>query len=113
MLILLGSDVEMPQLQKMHATAYTLTGTTATGCETRDGICATGDPDLIGKTVILYQRDGDSIGEYIGTYECLDTGCKPNVIDVWCDGKAEAQKFMDRVYENGCAGKIYVQILEE
>jgi len=102
-----------PEMYEMHATAYILTGTTASGEETRDGICASGRREWIGKTVIVYQRNTDgSLGSYIGTYEVLDTGCKKNVIDVWCDGMPEAKKFMKRVYENGCKGKIYVQVID-
>ena len=82
-------------MYKMHATAYILTGKTASGEETRHGICATGRREWLGKTVELYQRTPDGIGEYIGTYECLDTGCKRNVIDVWCDGMEEAQAFIN------------------
>lgn len=100
-------------LYEMHATAYTLTGITASGQETRHGICASGNREWLGKTVIIYQRTPDNdIGECIGYYEVLDTGCSKHVIDVWCDGKDEAQKFMDKVYENGCKGKIYVQLID-
>ena len=99
-------------MYKMHATAYCLDGITASGAPVRKGICATGDKRHLGETAILYQRLPDgSIGEIIGIYEVADTGCSEYVIDVWCP-EAECQAFMDRVYEDGCKGKIYVQFLE-
>lgn len=104
-------QIEIPDPMPMHATAYVLTGTTASGEETRDGICASAHKEWIGKTVIMFQRNDDGIGELIGIYECLDTGCASNVIDVWCDGMNEAQEFMDRVYEDECAGRVYVQVI--
>ena len=101
-----------PQLIKAHATAYCLPGKTASGTEVREGICAMSDSSLIGKTAIVYQRNPDgSLGEYIGTYEIEDTGCADNVIDVWCE-EDDCQSFMDTVYENGCKGKVFVQIIE-
>ena len=102
-----------PELIKGHATAYCLEGITATGKEVRKGICATGRREWLGKTAIIYQRKPDgSIGQIIGIYEVEDTGCKESVIDVWCP-KEECQDFMNRVYEDGCQGRIWIQILEE
>lgn len=96
-----------------HATAYCLPGITASGQQVRHGICAMHDKELIGKTVIIYKRLPDgSIGETIGIYEVLDTGCKKNVVDVWCEDLEECQEFMNKVYEDGCKGKIWIQIIE-
>ena len=101
-----------PILIKAHATAYCLPGRTASGTEVREGICAMSDPSLIGMTAVVYQRMPDgSIGNYIGTYEIEDTGCSDNVIDVWCT-EEDCQGFMDKVYENGCKGKVFVQIVD-
>lgn len=102
-----------PELFKGHATAYCLDGITATGTQVRKGIAATGRKEWVGKTCVLYQRLPDeSIGQIIGIYEIEDTGCKPSVIDVWFP-EDECQGFMDRVYEDGCKGRIYIQIIEE
>lgn len=98
-----------PVLIKMRATAYDLKGVTASGDEARPGICASGHKEWIGKTIVMYQRNGEEIGDFIGIYECLDTGCNDNVIDVWND---VPQDFMNIVYRNGCQGKIWVQILD-
>lgn len=106
-----------PKIMEAHATAYCVSGTTYSGQETREGICA-GKKEWIGKTIIVYQKlPGGEIGDLIGYYECLDTG-KTNglktgkVIDIWCPDLEACQKLMDRVYENGCKGKIYIQVLE-
>lgn len=110
--ISVNADSEEPNLIKAHATAYCLPGKTANGTEVREGICAMSDPSLIGMTAVVYQRlPGGSIGSYIGTYEIEDTGCSDNVIDVWCT-EEDCQSFMDSVYENGCKGKVYVQIVD-
>ena len=100
-----------------HATAYCVSGVTASGEITRTGICAGAD-EYMGKLVILYQRLPDgSVGDKIGIYECLDTGGNPGikkgeVIDVWCPDLDSCQEFMDAVYEDGCQGKIYMQIFD-
>lgn len=106
------------QYTKGHATAYCLPGTTASGLPVQDGICAMNrklvkENDLFGKYVVLYQRLPDgSVGEEIGTYLIADTGCKKTVVDVWCSDLKKCQEFMNRVYEDGCKGKIYYQIME-
>lgn len=106
-----ASDNE-PVLIKAHATAYCLDGITASGTEVREGICAMSDSSLIGMTAVVYQRLPDgSIGDYIGTYEIEDTGCAANVIDVWCT-EEDCQSFMDKVYENGAKGKVFIQIVD-
>lgn len=103
---------EEPQLLMMRCTAYCIHGTTASGTPTRIGICATGRKELLGKTVILYRRlPGNEIGDYIGIYEVMDTGCREFVIDVWCP-EDECQDFMDSVYENGCQGKVWVEFVD-
>ena len=105
---------EEPQLLKMRSTAYCLQGITCTGKEVRPGICASGNKDLIGKTLILYQRLPDgSVGRMLGILECEDTGCSEYVIDTWMPDLEWCQEWMNVVYEDGCQGKIYVQVIEE
>jgi len=109
----LNADASKVNLLKMKATAYCIQGTTSTGIKTRKGICATGNSEWVGKTVVIYQRlPNEKVGDIIGIYEIEDTGCKPDVIDVWYPTLDECQGFMNRVYEDGCKGKIYVQILD-
>lgn len=109
---LASQPIEMPEMMPMKATAYILTGATASGEQTRHGICATGRSEWLGKRVFMYQRESDGSNEVIGAYEVLDTGCSAHVIDVWCDGMDEAQAFMNRVYEDECAGNVYVQLFD-
>lgn len=102
-----------PQLIKMKSTAYCLDGITASGQYVRKGICACGDRALFGKTVVVYQRLPDNkIGDIIGIYEVLDTGCASTVIDVWCQDLDACQEYMNRVYEDGCKGRVYVQVID-
>jgi len=102
-----------PTLIKMHATAYCLDGITASGEPVREGICASGHKEWIGKTVIIYQRlPNDEVGEIIAILEVKDTGCKDSVIDVWKPNLDECQEFMNRVYERNCKGKVFVQVID-
>lgn len=106
-----------PELLSVHATAYCVTGTMASGQQTRSGVCA-GKREWLGKQILIFQKlPGGEIGEYIGSYECLDTGGTPGlnngtVVDIWCPDLEGCQEFMDRVYENGCQGRVYIQVLE-
>lgn len=113
MITALSVKLSQPELIKAKATAYCLDNVTASGEWVRDGICATGNPDYFGKTIVMYQRLPDgSVGELIGIYECKDKGCAKTVIDVWTEDIDKAQSFMDRVYEDGCKGNIYIQVIE-
>ena len=99
-------------LIKGHATVYSLNGTTATGTPVRFGVCASGNRKLLGKFVILYQRlPDDSIGDLLGVYSVEDTGCKSNVIDIWCP-KEWQRPIINRTWENGCRGRIYYQVID-
>lgn len=85
----------------------------ANGEKVHTGACAMSDRKLLGKTVILYQRLPDGkIGKILGYYIVCDTGCKKNVIDVWMPDMDSCQEFMNLVYEDGCKGKIFYQIVE-
>lgn len=100
-------------LLKGFGTAYCLPGITASGEQVREGICASSKKEWIGKTIILYQRLPDgNVGEIIGIYECKDTGCKGSVIDVWFPDLDKCQEFMNRVYEDGCKGKVFIQVID-
>lgn len=106
-------DSIQPKLNEGHATAYCLQGTMANGDKVHSGVCAMSDKRMLGKTVIVYQRLADgSVGKQIGIYEVCDTGCKSSVIDVWMPDIEQCQEFMNLVYEDGCRGKIFYQIVE-
>lgn len=107
-----------PELQMMRATAYIgPTDTTYSGKPVYRGI-AGANKRHVGQTAIVYQRlPNNKIGKIIGIYEVEDTGDTPginndNVIDIWCPDLDECQYFMEKVYEDGCQGKVYVQWLE-
>ena len=109
---------EIPYLQKMHATAYLDTGRKCkSGVWPHEGVAGARE-DMIGKTAIVYQRlPGNKVGEMIGIYEIEDTGTTEgvingNVIDIWCPNMDACQDFMNRVYEDGCNGKVFVQLVE-
>ena len=107
-----------PELCMMRATAYADTGKqTKSGIWPYEGVAGARE-DLIGKTAIVYQRlPGNKIGELIGIYEIEDTGSTEgcingHVIDIWRPNLDECQLFMNRVYEDGCQGKVFVQFID-
>lgn len=59
----------------------------------------------------MYQRlPSGAVGKMIGIYEIEDTGAmSENVIDVW---QQNSQAFMDEVYEDGCQGKVFIQVID-
>lgn len=105
-----------PPLLKARATAYCIEGITASGEPTRNGICAA-KREWIGKTLVIYKRlPNGQIGDLIGIYECLDTGGDAieagKVIDIWCEDLDKCQDFMNQVYEDGCQGRVFIQIID-
>ena len=118
-LLLNSQDVHAAETDmiKGYATAYNQTGTMATGSETRKGVCA-GATEYSEKMIVLYQRLPDgSMGDYIGMYECLDTGGTDGlksgvVIDVWQPSLDAVQDFADITYANECKGRVYIQIID-
>lgn len=114
----LKANAQEPELRMMRATAYIGDSEwTYSGAHVRPGIAAMRKED-IGKTAIVYQRlPGNEIGEVIGIYEIEDTGsakgvANGNVIDIWYPDLDGCQSLMNRVYEDGCQGKVFVQVLE-
>lgn len=110
---------DQPTLIKGYATAYNgPTEYTCTGDHVRKGICG-GCEAYLGKTIILYQRlPGDEIGACLGIWECLDTGDSTDafkegrLIDVWCEDMEACQEFMNRVYEDGCQGHVWIEVIQ-
>lgn len=112
-------EPQEPTLVKMRATAYNDTGNlTYSGTKPHYGT-AGGCKDMIGKTIIMYQRlPNDEVGEIIGIFEIEDTGSakgarEGHVIDVWRPNVDECQEFMNRVYEDDCGGKVWVQFIDD
>lgn len=106
------------QLIKGVSTAYCIKGITRSGEITHEGICA-GSKEYLGKTIEIYQRLPDnSLGCHLGTFECKDTGNtnaikKGTCIDVWMPNMNMCQQWMDKVYADGCKGRIYFKIIEK
>ena len=120
MVILVNSGyiVGAEELIKGVSTAYCLQGITASGEITHEGICA-GAKEYLGKTIEIYQRLPDnSLGCHLGTFQCLDTGNtkaikKGTCIDVWMPNINKCQQWMNKVYADGCKGRIYFKIIEK
>ena len=91
-----------PRLLEFEATAYSVTGTTASGMQTRRGIVAA-DPTVlpIGSHIRVH-----GAGAYAGVYTVTDTGpgVKGHEIDIFIPDSAEAQRFGRR--------RVHVEILE-
>lgn len=94
--ILSGNTEPEPVYHSMIATAYCLTGSTATGTTPRAGIAAS-KREWFGKTVRVYKNQDGNIGELIGTYVIEDTGGKTiqngSVIDIWLPTEEECKQF--------------------
>lgn len=99
------SKVEKPELPEiewhsMIATAYCLTGTTATNTKARSGIAAS-KREWFGKTAMVYWNDNGSPGGLIGEYTIEDTGGEPiqngSVIDIWLPTESECFAFGRRL----------------
>jgi len=92
-----ASEVET---HKAWATAYNLTGTTATGTHTTEGRTVAGKREWFGSTLVMWIDDGDGLikpENYIGTYIVEDTGGetirKGYVLDVYISDYERAVEF--------------------
>lgn len=92
-----------PIIHQATATAYCITGTTATGTQTTEGRTVASKPEWFGKTMIIWEDDG--FGQikpenFIGIYEVEDTGGKTvrngSVIDVYISEYERAKQFGSR-----------------
>lgn len=98
-----NSKIEKPEREtqehtyhSMIATAYCLTGSTATGTTPRLGVAAS-IPAWFGRTVRVYTNNNGKPGKLIGTYTVEDTGGEPiqtgSVIDIWLPTEDECFQF--------------------
>ena len=111
---------EEGQVVRMLTTAYCHGTVTATGNRTRRGICAV-RREWIGKTALVWEcRDSDTMGEFLGFWECLDTGfgadsdCdgmwsiqEGRVIDMYFPTQEEVEEWMILT-----GGRVYVQLVD-
>ena len=88
-----AKDLKEPTYIPMEATAYCYGTTRCDGGRVRKGICAA-KPEWYGKTAAVFVNEDGKPGEFIGYYECLDTGSQDikdgKVLDIyhpdynWC-----------------------------
>lgn len=111
---------EEGQVFRMLTTAYHHGTTTATGTRPRRGICAVRE-DWVGKTALVWKcNNSDTMGEFLGIWECLDTGFgadsdgdgmgsiqEGRVIDMYFPTQEEVEEWMAVT-----GGKVYVQLVD-
>lgn len=86
--------------ERCWATAYCLTGKTASGTHTTANRTVAGRREWFGKGIHIWLDDGDGIVKeknYLGRYIVEDTGGEPikagRVIDIYMPSKADCKKF--------------------
>ena len=72
-----------PQYIQMEATAYCYGTTRCDGRSVRIGVCAA-KPEWYGKLAAVYEDAYGKPGEFIGYFECLDTGGDERIKDGRC-----------------------------
>lgn len=111
---------EEGQVIRMFTTAYYHGEITATGNHTRRGICAV-RKEWIGKTALVWKcEDESTMGEFLGIWECLDTGFgadsdgdgvgsiqEGRVIDMYFPTPEEVAEWMEIT-----GGRVYVQMVD-
>lgn len=111
---------ENGQMIRMLTTAYCNGTVTVTGNRTRRGICAV-RKEWIGKTALVWKcEDAGTMGEFLGIWECLDTGFgadsdgdgmgsiqEGRVIDMYFPTQAEVDEWMEIT-----GGRVYVQMVD-
>lgn len=100
MIVSIARPVHADEIYTAQATAYCITGTTATGEWTKDNHTVASKREWFGRVMVLYIDDGDhqiKPGNYIGTYVVSDTGSEPirdgRVIDVYISDYTKAKEF--------------------
>lgn len=97
---------------RVECTAYCDEGITASGKPTVEGLTIAGAREWLGCMAVLYEVDEDgSIGEYIGTYQFMDTGygrdgdiLRGETVDIFMEDE-------DACWEWG-RRNVYVQIID-
>lgn len=111
---------EEGQVFKMLTTAYHHGTATVTGARPRRGICAV-RREWVGKTALVWKcTDSETMGEFLGIWECLDTGFgadsdgdgmgsiqEGRVIDMYFPTPEEVEEWMAVT-----GGKVYVQMVD-
>lgn len=71
--IALAADKPETETLALEVTAYCCGTTRCDGGAVRTGICA-GKPEWHGKVAAIYLSDDETLGEFLGYFEVLDTG---------------------------------------
>lgn len=112
--------VQEGQVFRMLTTAYHHGTATVTGQRPRRGICAVRE-EWVGKTALVWKcTDSDTMGEFLGIWECSDTGFgadsdgdgmgsiqEGRVIDMYFPTQEEVEEWMDVT-----GGRVYVQLVD-
>lgn len=112
--------VEEGQVIRMLTTAYHHGSITAAGNYPRRGICAV-RKEWVGKTALVWKcTNSDTMGEFLGIWECLDTGFgadsdgdgmgsiqEGRVIDMYFPTPEEVREWMEDT-----GGRVYVQLVD-
>lgn len=113
-------SVEAGEAFPILTTAYYHGRVTATGSGLHRGICAVRE-EWIGKTALVWEcKNSDTMGEFFGYWECLDTGFgadsdgdgigsiqEGRVIDMYFPTPEEVQEWMEIT-----GGRVYVQLID-
>lgn len=113
-------SAETGEVFPILTTAYCHGTVTATGHVIRPGICAVRE-EWVGKTVMVWKyENSDTMGEFLGFWECLDTGFgadsdgdgigsiqEGRVIDMYFTTPEEVQEWMEVT-----GGKVYIQMID-
>ena len=90
------ADFEQPEYFEVEATAYCDGEVCCRGEIPRWGICA-GKPEWYGNIIALYENNNGVPGEFIGYFECLDTGGERikngEVIDIYNPSREWCKQF--------------------
>lgn len=111
---------EQGQVFRMLTTAYHYGTATVTGQRPRRGMCAVRE-EWVGKTALVWKCNGsDILGEFLGIWECLDTGFgadsdgdgmgsiqEGRVIDMYFPTQEEVEEWMAVT-----GGRVYVQLVD-
>lgn len=112
-ILLMSTKVQAAEFQTAKATAYCLTGETASGTYTTEGRTVASSKRNIGKMIDIWIDEGDHIPRpenFLGAYICEDRGGKPieqeYVFDIYMTD-------YDRCIEFGCKNIIYLLVERE
>lgn len=91
--LIMTTNANAQEIKEMKATAYCLQGQTASGTQTRFGMCA-GKKEWIGKQVFVFRKEDN---KYLGMYAVEDTGGDAiksgAVIDIWLPNEQMCKDF--------------------